>query len=303
MEELEIQGKKYISSKRASKITGYAKDYIGQLARAGKIAATRVGRAWYVSEAEILKHAGIGDVEEGSAAISEGETMPRKEQLLSLNEIKSRLPVPAPKLLKTWSEVTYHYDESPLIPEKITAVEAPKTIRIIKTATPIVKEEVASRVPETTPVSVVAVHKNKSVSVAPVAAIDGMTLSTGHKVSAPPARTKRRPVVSRDTQRPVRPVQHSRSQFPVVYTLAITGSALTLLFIILSGNVVTMEWGVGTQTASAATTISGPETLLEYFTGIFITALDLLKEFFSIIFGSFWSFVEDGINFILSVFS
>jgi excisionase family DNA binding protein len=63
VDELEIQGKKYISSKRAAKLTGYAKDYIGQLARAGKIAGTRVGRAWYVDESALLNHAGpLGDM-------------------------------------------------------------------------------------------------------------------------------------------------------------------------------------------------------------------------------------------------
>ena len=56
MDELEIQGKKYISSKRASQLTGYAKDYVGQLARGGKIAGTRMGRAWFVEEKALLSY-------------------------------------------------------------------------------------------------------------------------------------------------------------------------------------------------------------------------------------------------------
>ncbi len=47
-DELLISGKNYISSKQAAKITGYAQDYIGQLARAGNIEAQRVGGLWYV---------------------------------------------------------------------------------------------------------------------------------------------------------------------------------------------------------------------------------------------------------------
>lgn len=47
-DELLISGKNYISSKQAAKVTGYAQDYIGQLARAGNIEAQRVGGLWYV---------------------------------------------------------------------------------------------------------------------------------------------------------------------------------------------------------------------------------------------------------------
>ncbi len=56
MDELTLNGEKYISSKRAAKTTGYTKDYVGQLCREGKIIAQLVGRNWYVSEASIHKH-------------------------------------------------------------------------------------------------------------------------------------------------------------------------------------------------------------------------------------------------------
>lgn len=56
MDELTIDGKKYISSKRAAKITGYAKDYVGQLCREGYVEARRVGRNWYVLESAIKDH-------------------------------------------------------------------------------------------------------------------------------------------------------------------------------------------------------------------------------------------------------
>lgn len=47
-EELEFEGKKYISSKRAADLSGYAQDYIGQLSRKNLIDARRVGGLWYV---------------------------------------------------------------------------------------------------------------------------------------------------------------------------------------------------------------------------------------------------------------
>ncbi|PIR40325.1 MAG: hypothetical protein COV33_00350, partial [Candidatus Zambryskibacteria bacterium CG10_big_fil_rev_8_21_14_0_10_34_34] len=51
-----LKGKKYISARRATEITGYTSDYIGQLCRAKKIPANLVGRSWYVLESEILNY-------------------------------------------------------------------------------------------------------------------------------------------------------------------------------------------------------------------------------------------------------
>ncbi len=56
MDEIVIGEKKYISSKQAAKATGYAKDYIGQLCREGRVPARLVGRSWYVLESAIQDH-------------------------------------------------------------------------------------------------------------------------------------------------------------------------------------------------------------------------------------------------------
>ncbi|MCX6787350.1 MAG: hypothetical protein NTY93_02385 [Candidatus Kaiserbacteria bacterium] len=56
MDEILIEEKKYISSKRAAKMTGYAKDYVSQLCREGRVPARLIGRSWYVLEAAIQDH-------------------------------------------------------------------------------------------------------------------------------------------------------------------------------------------------------------------------------------------------------
>jgi hypothetical protein len=43
-----IEGKEYISSRRAAEIGKYSNDYIGQLCRGGKIQARMIGRSWHV---------------------------------------------------------------------------------------------------------------------------------------------------------------------------------------------------------------------------------------------------------------
>jgi len=55
-DSLAIDGKIYLSSKRAAEIAGYSKDYVGQLCRSGKLVCRTVGRLWYVDEASLRKH-------------------------------------------------------------------------------------------------------------------------------------------------------------------------------------------------------------------------------------------------------
>jgi hypothetical protein len=72
MNELTLDGKVYVSSKRAAEITGYAKDYVGQLCREGHVEARLVGRNWYVLESSIREHR-FGPRSEGSVVTSAKE--------------------------------------------------------------------------------------------------------------------------------------------------------------------------------------------------------------------------------------
>lgn len=68
MDEILIEEKKYISSKQAAKVTGYAKDYIGQLCREGRVPARLVGRSWYVLETAIQDHRfGLADIQQNES--------------------------------------------------------------------------------------------------------------------------------------------------------------------------------------------------------------------------------------------
>ena len=55
-DQINIGDKEYVSSKRASELSGYTHDYIGQLARGGQIDAQRVGGLWYVSMEPLLEY-------------------------------------------------------------------------------------------------------------------------------------------------------------------------------------------------------------------------------------------------------
>ncbi|MBP9668956.1 MAG: helix-turn-helix domain-containing protein [Candidatus Pacebacteria bacterium] len=51
-----IDGQEYVSAKQAAELLDYSADYIGQLARGGKILAKRVERAWFVNVPSLQKH-------------------------------------------------------------------------------------------------------------------------------------------------------------------------------------------------------------------------------------------------------
>ncbi len=75
MEELTLDGELYLSTKRAAKITGYAKDYVGQLCREGRVQARLVGRNWYVLDSSIRDHRfGEAEIKEESAPAIEEVT-------------------------------------------------------------------------------------------------------------------------------------------------------------------------------------------------------------------------------------
>lgn len=121
MEELTLGGKKYISSKRAAEISGYTKDYIGQLARAGSLQAKMVGRSWYIEVDAIEAHK---KMYQGKPVI-EHTTHPQSEEKTSISNSfsknnNSKTPTSqhlGPKQLSEIFEVKYESDTRPLMPQ------------------------------------------------------------------------------------------------------------------------------------------------------------------------------------------
>jgi hypothetical protein len=129
MDEILIGEKKYVSSKQAAKVTGYAKDYIGQLCREGRVPARLVGRSWYVLESAIHDHR-FGNPEpakEGKPAssshstwetpryeASETETLPSvnrlREESSDLAEEKNENLNTAQHLQDTWQAWFNRFD-------------------------------------------------------------------------------------------------------------------------------------------------------------------------------------------------
>jgi hypothetical protein len=81
-------GINYISANRASILTDYNQDYIGQLARARKVVAKQFSRRWYISEESILRHKAEKDEEATRIQVS-SVGLSRSQDMVAENLKKS----------------------------------------------------------------------------------------------------------------------------------------------------------------------------------------------------------------------
>lgn len=111
MDELIIGEKRYVSSKRAAEITGYAKDYVGQLCREGFVEAKMVGRSWYVLESSIHEHR-FGPEEAPAAASREAV----EEDVIVPEVQKPVYTWEPPKYVTEMPEMLPKADAAPVLP-------------------------------------------------------------------------------------------------------------------------------------------------------------------------------------------
>ncbi len=74
MKEVQVNGETYIRTAAAAKRFGYSQDYLGQLAREGRIEARRVGRSWFVSPSAIAAYQEELEVEAKALTATSQET-------------------------------------------------------------------------------------------------------------------------------------------------------------------------------------------------------------------------------------
>lgn len=121
MDELIIDDKRYISSKQAARVTGYAKDYIGQLCREGRVPAQVVGRSWYVLESAIRDHRFGNDVVGVTREVEE-----REDSSLASSWEAPRYEAAVPEVLPNIERPRYHDD--PVIDLSEPVIEAESVV-------------------------------------------------------------------------------------------------------------------------------------------------------------------------------
>lgn len=132
MEELIIEDKKYFSSKKAAQVTGYAKDYIGQLCREGRVESRQVGRNWYVLETAIMEHR-FGKNEEEKPPIVEEQPTTVQPKIESETEWNSpRYSVEDVKSIPELrsADLSVLLEEELHVPEIYPLKEEPETVPV-----------------------------------------------------------------------------------------------------------------------------------------------------------------------------
>ncbi len=132
--KLDVDGKEYVSAATAAKITEYNQDYVGQLARAGKIPSRQVGNRWYVERTALLAHKQEKDAML-RAVQAESVGLKKPEPLVFSNSPLARAEKVMPALM------TYSKEENPLFPEiseegVLHAVPATPEVMPLTVATP-----------------------------------------------------------------------------------------------------------------------------------------------------------------------
>lgn len=142
MDELEISGKRYISTRRAGKDYKYHSDYIGQLIRGGKVVGQKVGRAWYVdaeSLATYLKEEGLATPAQIKAVASTAsrpqEVAKAPEPIVVTPPPAVKIPTPEPVKLDT-VDTNLNETRIPVTPVEVTKEEAPVEQKITLTVAP-----------------------------------------------------------------------------------------------------------------------------------------------------------------------
>lgn len=273
MDELELQGKIYISSKRASQITGYAKDYVGQLARGNKLPATRVGRAWYVEKAALLAHAGEkGPVNTvGASDTPIEERVAEVARLYSLAQLKQQGMKKDP--FSTWGSIHYLEDERDLFPQ-LVAKEVSEKVAIHKIST--TPQNIASSSIRTRFVP---------------SRVDGIALKkTCHSV-----KTLEEPLSV--AKKHLSAKYSSKNIF--MYSGLAFGVLLALVFVTSSKESIPV---VSQNIAFSGSLDESTVLISEFFRGIFSGGIELLKSFLELLWGSLEIFFAEGVDFVLGLF-
>ena len=126
-----FEGKKYISARRASEISDYASDYVGQLCRAGKLDCRMIGRSWFVTEESIHLH---------KAAISREEAgRSRIENLRGKSDkVTTSTPVTSATSSSSSSSSTSPSPLPSIVAPRVVLVTAPEKIQTVSKLSPVV---------------------------------------------------------------------------------------------------------------------------------------------------------------------
>jgi len=264
-------------------MTGYAKDYIGQLAREGKVPATRVGRAWYVDESAIRSHSGVAALEEPERE-TPVEPKPEQEKLIEIKREDPhfltarqtaalyslqhlRLASARPNSFKTWSPLAYSHDEEALLPQVKKPAETHQVpVHVISHSIP--QKTITSNT------TVSAIH-------------NGVRIQKKSRIAEMDS-------VSANNSLPSLPISALPTTLGTLSVLLIVAGAISL-----SGIYAPAEWNYSVERFSQTASVGSVEFIRDYFMTVFNQGIALIGEFLDALFASAGDFFKAGFDFIL----
>lgn len=124
-----FDGKDYVSASKAAKLTGYHADYVGQLARAGKVLSRQVGNRWYVEREGLVAHKAEKDrllaaVQSQASGLAKSAEVPSHRSLSPISQVHPSI-TPVRKLTGQDFQPTLQYirDDGALFPALASSKE------------------------------------------------------------------------------------------------------------------------------------------------------------------------------------
>lgn len=144
MDELEISGKRYISTRRAAREHGYHSDYMGQLIRGKKVAGQKVGRAWYIEEDSLNVYLGKAPAVAAAAAEAPApaavEAAPAPVERLIIEEPAVAAAVPQPTVVPVSVPDVVAHAEPQAMPPVQESVQP--VVHMAPVATPVAAQQI-----------------------------------------------------------------------------------------------------------------------------------------------------------------
>ncbi len=116
MNVIDIDGVRFIKASDAADQTGYTTDYIGQLSRAGKIEAKRIGRVWYVREEDVLSYKKNNRRSNKEKTLEHIELVKKELPHEIHNSLYNPALMPEYRKRLLHTKITYERDNAPLDP-------------------------------------------------------------------------------------------------------------------------------------------------------------------------------------------
>lgn len=125
---ISLDGRDFVSASHAARLTGYHQDYVGQLARSGKIASRQIGNRWFVDRDALIGHKNEKDVLYADTETKSMEVPPSaRMQVEEKGELHARASAYTASSAPFFTYSEQHADLMPMLSQNVLALPTPRS--------------------------------------------------------------------------------------------------------------------------------------------------------------------------------